>query len=51
MYLYGDGIQILDPFTVSYGPIVNTVWEQRLRRLDRERASVLARAAAAQRNP
>ncbi len=51
VYLYGDGIQILDPFTVSYGPIVSTVWEQTLRRLDRERASVLAKAAAAQRNP
>jgi hypothetical protein len=46
IYVYGDGIQVLDPFTVEYVGIRNDNWEQILRVLDGERASVLARAAA-----
>lgn len=46
VYVFEDGIQLLDPFTVSHGAIASNAWEQILRRLDRERASVLARAAA-----
>ena len=46
IYLYGDGIRVLDPFVVEYALIRNDSWEQILRVLDAERASVLARAAA-----
>lgn len=45
IYLYEDGIRVLDPLVVSYGTITSTQWERILRTLDRERASVLARAA------
>lgn len=44
VYVYGDGIRVLDPFTVSYQDVTNRQWEGILRTLDRERASVLARA-------
>jgi hypothetical protein len=46
IYLYGDGINVLDPFVVEYVVIRNDSWEQVLRVLDGERASVLARATA-----
>jgi len=45
VYLFEDGIRILDPFTVQYGAARTDRWEQALRELERERASVLARAA------
>lgn len=45
IYLFEDGITILQPFSVTYENTSTNRWEQVLRRLDRERASVLARAA------
>lgn len=45
VYLFEDGIRILDPLTVAYGALTNQTWERILRVLDRERTSVLARAA------
>jgi hypothetical protein len=47
LYIFEDGIRVLDPFVVDYVIVQNTSWEQILRVLDRERSSVLARAAAA----
>lgn len=47
LYVFEDGIRIADPFVVDYVVVRNSDWEQILRVLDRERASVLARAAAA----
>lgn len=47
LYVFEDGIRITDPFVVDYVVVRNSDWEQILRVLDRERASVLARAAAA----
>jgi len=47
IYVYEDGIRILDPFVVEYELVQNSSWEQILRQLETERASVLARAAAA----
>lgn len=44
VYVFEE-IRLLDPFTVSYQGIASAGWEQTLRTLDRERASVLARAA------
>ena len=49
IYVFEDGIRILDPMTVAYSTITNDTWVATLRRLDRERASVIARAA--RRNP
>jgi len=49
VYLFEDGIRILDPLTVQYGGASTDRWEQVLREIERERASVLARAA--ERNP
>ncbi len=46
LYVFGDGIQLLDPFLVEYVVVRNDAWEQILRVLDGERASVLARATA-----
>lgn len=46
IYLYGNGVRVLDPFVVEYVIIRNDSWEQILRVLDGERASVLARATA-----
>jgi hypothetical protein len=50
LYLFDEGIRLLDPFTVEYVTSRTTAWEQVLRVLERERTSVLARAAA-DRNP
>jgi hypothetical protein len=44
VYVYEDGIALLEPFTVSYGGTSSDDWEQMLPRLDSERAAVLARA-------
>jgi hypothetical protein len=46
LYVYDDGLRILDPFTVEYTTVRNDTWEQIVRLLNRERAAVLARAAA-----
>ena len=45
VYVFGDGIRVLDPLTVSYGQVESDVWERVVRLLDRERSSVFARAA------
>jgi hypothetical protein len=50
LYVFDDGIRLLDPFTVEYVTVRTTAWEQILRVLERERTSVLARASA-ERNP
>lgn len=50
IYLFDDDISVLQPFTVAYENTSTDEWEQVLRRLDRERASALARAAR-ERNP
>jgi hypothetical protein len=47
LYVFEDGIRILDPFVVDYVVVQNASWEQILRVLDRERSSAMARAAAA----
>lgn len=46
IYVFEDGIRTLDPFTIEYVGQRNDNWEQILRTLERERASVIARAAA-----
>jgi hypothetical protein len=51
IYVFGDGIQLREPFTVSYDTFSSNRWEQVLRLLDRERARALARAADSQREP
>jgi hypothetical protein len=50
IYVFDDGIRLLDPFTVEYVTARTAAWEQILRVLERERTSVLARASA-ERNP
>lgn len=50
IYIYEDGIRLLDPFTLSYDGASTNEWERILMTLDRERAAVLARAAAARRD-
>ncbi len=47
IYVYEDAIAVLEPLTVSYGGVSSSAWEQTLRDLDRERARVFSRAAAA----
>lgn len=49
VYLFDDGIALLEPFTVSYSGMSSTHWERILPTLDRERAAILARAAGARR--
>jgi hypothetical protein len=50
LYVFDDGVRLLDPFTVEYVTVRTTAWEQILRVLERERTSVLARASG-ERNP
>jgi hypothetical protein len=45
VYLYEDGIALLEPFAVSYGGMSSDHWGRILPVLDRERAAVIARAA------
>ncbi len=47
VYLYDSGIRLADPFTLSYDGISSNQWERTLRILERERAAVETRAAAA----
>lgn len=49
IYVFEDGIRLVDPLTVAYAATVNDEWAARIPRLDRERASVLARAASERR--
>lgn len=49
IYLYEDGIALLEPLVVSYGGVSTSQWEHTLRELERERTRVLARGAAAPR--
>lgn len=44
IYLFERGIRILDPFDLTYDGVTSSDWASRLRTLDQERASVLARA-------
>lgn len=46
IYLFEDGIVLLEPFTVGYGGLASTQWEQTIRSLEQERARVFSRAAA-----
>lgn len=50
LYVFDDGIRLLDPLTVEYVTARTDAWEQVLRVLESERSAALARAAAA-RNP
>ena len=50
IYIYEDGLRSFDPFTVGYDGVSTGEWERILRTLDRERAAVVARAAAATRD-
>lgn len=46
VYVYEEGIELREAFTVSYAGLASERWVQVLRTLDRERARVLARVAA-----
>jgi hypothetical protein len=50
VYLYEDGLRLLDPFVLGYDGVTTNEWERILIALDRERAAVAARAAAANRD-
>jgi hypothetical protein len=45
VYIFDEGVRVLDPMTVAYGFVESDVWTQVVRLLDRERSSVFARAA------
>lgn len=49
IYLFEEGIELLEPFQVSYADGPSGSWDRRLRTIERERARVEARAAAAER--
>ena len=50
IYIYEDGLRLFDPFTIGYDGVSTNEWARVLRTLDRERAAVVARAAAARRD-
>lgn len=50
IYIFEDGLRMLDPFTVGYNDESTNGWARVLRTLDRERAAVSVRAAAARRD-
>lgn len=50
VYIFEDGLRMLDPFTVEYDGVSTSGWARVLRTLDRERAAVAVRAAAARRD-
>jgi hypothetical protein len=50
IYVYDEGLRLSDPFSLSYDGVSTNEWERILRTLDRERAAVAARAAAAERD-
>jgi hypothetical protein len=45
VYVFEDGIRTLDPMTLSYSIASTDAWGALLRNLERERASVIARAS------
>jgi len=47
IYVYESGIRLADPFTLSYNGVSSNQWERTLHLLERERAAVETRAAAA----
>ena len=49
IYVYDDGVRIMDPIIVEYNITRSSRWEQILRIVDRERAAVRSRAAAERR--
>ncbi|MBI4502247.1 MAG: hypothetical protein HY700_13940 [Gemmatimonadetes bacterium] len=51
IYLFEEGIALLEPIIVSYDGVSSTQWEQALRSIEQERARVFARAAAAPKSP
>lgn len=46
VYVFDEGIPLLEPLVLSYGGVNNGQWESTLRTLDQERAQVIARASA-----
>lgn len=50
IYIYEDGLRLSDPFTVGYDGVSTDGWARVLRILDREKAAVTHRAAAARRD-
>jgi len=50
IFIYEDGLRLFDPFTIGYDGVSTNEWARVLRTLDRERAAVIARAAAARRD-
>jgi hypothetical protein len=46
IYLFEDGITLLEPIAVSYGGLSTDQWGQSLRLIEAERARVFARAAS-----
>jgi hypothetical protein len=46
LYLYEDGIVLDEPLVVSYGGVFSDRWGETVRRLERERSRVNARAAS-----
>lgn len=40
IYLYDEPLPVLEPFTLTYGPMTSSAWRDRLPILDRERARV-----------
>lgn len=47
IYVYEDGLRLFDPFTLGYDGVSTNQWERILTTVDRERAAVAVRAAAA----
>jgi hypothetical protein len=46
LYLYEDGIALDEPFVASYGGVLSDRWGETIRRLERERSRVNARASS-----
>ena len=44
VYVFEDGIAVLEPFTVEYGGIRSDRWGSTLRRIERERARIQSRS-------
>jgi len=47
LYVYDEGIRLREPFLVAYDGLSSDSWARNLQTLERERAAVAARAAAA----
>ncbi len=46
VYIFDEGIELREPFTVSYDVLTSNRWERVLRVLDRERSRAISRARA-----